>query len=108
MSSAGDGEAVANAFVVTVVSACSGGVVALVAFRVRTGYWKIVPTINGALVRGNVCPVSLRECWSRGSGISTLIDPTKGRRELSSTRKSASRAESSSTRARLGPEISRS
>ncbi len=59
MSSAGDGEAVANAFVATVVSACSGGVVALVAFRVRTGYWKIVPTINGALVRGNACSVFL-------------------------------------------------
>ncbi len=44
---------------------------------------------------------------------SCLLSPppflsSKGRRELSSTRKIASRAESSSTRARLGPEISSS
>ena len=78
MSSAGDGEAAANAFVATVVSACSGGVVALVAFRVRTGYWKIVPTINGALVRGNVCSVLLiGSVGAGGSGTSTLIDPTQ-------------------------------
>ncbi len=49
ISNAGDAEVVSMAFVATVVAGCAGGVVALVAHRFATRYWKMGPTINGAL-----------------------------------------------------------
>ncbi len=61
ISSAGSGQTISMVFVATLVSCCSGGVVALVAFRFRTGYWKLGPTINGALA-GKYSMLQCRSC----------------------------------------------
>ncbi len=36
-------------FVCTLLSCCAGGISALTALKVKSGYWKIGPTINGGL-----------------------------------------------------------
>lgn len=49
MNRPGDGETVAMVFYATLIACCSGGAVVLIAFRLKTGYWKFGPTVNGAL-----------------------------------------------------------
>ncbi len=62
ISNPGDGEAVALAFVSTIVAACSGGVVGLLAHKMATGFWKINPTINGALAGQFLAYTAPRQC----------------------------------------------
>ena len=49
INSAGDAEAVSMVFVATIIGCCCGGLVVLIFLRMRTGYWKFNPTVNGAL-----------------------------------------------------------
>ncbi|XP_059082063.1 putative ammonium transporter 1 [Tigriopus californicus] len=49
MNRPGDGESVAMVFYATLIACCSGGAIVLIAFRLKTGYWKFGPTVNGAL-----------------------------------------------------------
>jgi len=45
----GDSEVVAEAFMATAMSCCSGGITTLVTLRFLTGYWRMSETINGCL-----------------------------------------------------------